>query len=204
MLLNCACRLDSITPPLAQSKAACDPRWSEIKANDKSPYRSGAAGRGLGDIYGRSVPDTKVEPQHRSRYMRAGEKMVKIASSPASRLGNEFSGLRSPIFTLAIPEDLRNALRNFPWSRNQNVSEKQNRLERQMMTGAPVVTKEANSRAVWLRSATLLSPEKFDNAPSNIVPGQKRRYGSSLPHHHGRQRRRPAVQERARLPEFCN
>ena len=41
-----------------------------------------------------------------------------------------------------------------------------------MMTGAPKVTMDARSRAVRLRSATLFSPEKFDNAPSNNAPGR--------------------------------
>src|ERR1700722_2890658 len=53
----------------------------------------------------------------------------------------------SPTFTVAIPVDLRNALRNFPWRRNQSVSERQNRLERQMIRGAPMVTRDARSRA---------------------------------------------------------
>jgi hypothetical protein len=48
--LNCACWLDCITPPPAQSKGACDPRSPEIRAGRKCLYRSGAVGRGLGDI----------------------------------------------------------------------------------------------------------------------------------------------------------
>ena len=88
------------------------------------------------------------------------------------KAGYRIFTVQSPTFTVAIPVDLRNALRNFPWRRNQSVSERQNRVERQMMTGAPMVTMDARSRAVRLRSATLFSPEKFDNTPSNKAPGR--------------------------------
>jgi hypothetical protein len=81
--------------------------------------------------------------------------------------------MQSPAFTVAIPKDLRNALRNLPWRRNQSVSERQNRVERQTITGAPKVTIDAKSRAVRLRSATLFGPEKFDNAPSNNAPRRR-------------------------------
>src|ERR1700743_2674465 len=78
----------------------------------------------------------------------------------------------SPAFTIAIAEDRRNALRTSPRLRNQSVSERQNRVERQTISGAPRLIMHARSRAVRLRSATLCSPEKFDKAPSNNAPGQ--------------------------------
>jgi hypothetical protein len=56
--------------------------------------------------------------------------------------------LNSPTFAFAIPEVLRNALRNSPWRRNQIISARQNRVERQMRTGARIVTRAARSRAV--------------------------------------------------------
>ena len=43
--------------------------------------------------------------------------------------------LKLPTFAVAIPEDLRNALRNSPWRVNHIISAKrQNRVERQIRT----------------------------------------------------------------------
>jgi hypothetical protein len=127
---------------------------------------------------------------------------------------------QSPTFTVATPVDLRNALRNFPWRRNQSVSERQKRVERQMMTGAPMITMDARSRAVRFRFATLFSPERFHNAPSNKAPvgcfdrcsaatrsswiGDYDPFGPFLPAHHRRPPRRLTLPERSRLPWFCN
>src|ERR1700722_5688722 len=85
----------------------------------------------------------------------------------ARRVGYCTFTLKPSTFAVAIPEDLRNALRNWPWKANQIISARQKRVEKQSRMGAPCSTRAARSRAVCCKSPTQFNPEKFDKAPSN-------------------------------------